>query len=51
MASRIMEPPAVDTTGKDSISAYGKARSTVPGRRSPPRNCAEPTLTGGPAIT
>ncbi len=26
-----MEPPAVDATGKDSISAYGKARSTVPG--------------------
>src|SRR5579864_9077903 len=31
MATRTMEPPAVDATGKDSISAYGTARSTVQG--------------------
>src|ERR1700760_4662174 len=31
MATRTMEPPSVDATGKDSISAYGRARSTVQG--------------------
>jgi xylulose-5-phosphate/fructose-6-phosphate phosphoketolase len=31
MATRTMEPPAADAAGKDSISAYGKARCTVQG--------------------
>ena len=32
MATRTMEPPAVEATEKDSISAYGPARSTVEGK-------------------
>lgn len=32
MATRTLEPPAVDVTEKDSISAYGTARSTIEGK-------------------
>jgi xylulose-5-phosphate/fructose-6-phosphate phosphoketolase len=32
MASRTMEPPALDAKEKDSISAYGTARSTIEGQ-------------------
>ena len=31
MASKTMEPPAAAAPGNDSISAYGKARSTIQG--------------------
>src|SRR5690348_10979235 len=32
MATRTMEPPAVDATERESISAYGTARSTIEGK-------------------
>ena len=32
MATKIMEPPAATVTEKDSLSAYGTARSTVSGK-------------------
>jgi hypothetical protein len=32
MATRTMEPPAINPVEKNSISAYGTARSTIEGK-------------------
>ena len=50
MATKTAEPP-VETAAKQSLSAYGPARSRFREDPSIPKHCAKSTPTGGHAIT